>query len=108
VVSAARECIGLAHALPRSVLEGEVESREVERPASLSAIEFLRRPEVFEVLVVGENLYRVLRAFEIVSPLLECSDDRKHLQIMNLVIPFDFAQAFGQERDRVPLVILPR
>jgi hypothetical protein len=91
MVSTARERVWFAHALSWTMLEGEVESREVEGPASLSAIEFLCRPEVLEVLVVSENLYWVLRAFEVVPPLFECSNDRKHLQIVNLVVALDFA-----------------
>jgi hypothetical protein len=70
MVGASQKGIGLAHALSWLMVEGEVESRKIQRPSRLSPVEFLRDVKVLEVLVVGEDLYEVLCTLEIVSPLL--------------------------------------
>jgi hypothetical protein len=70
MVSTSRKGVRLAHALSWTMVEGEVESRKIQRPLRLSPVEFLCDVKVLEVLVVSEDLYGVLRTLEIVSPLL--------------------------------------
>ena len=108
MISTARECIRLAQATARAVVEGEVKAGEVERPASLSPIELLSGAEVFEILMVRPNLYRVTSPFEIVTPFLESSNDGKHLSVMDLVIVLYRIQSLGEKGNRMPFSIFRR
>jgi hypothetical protein len=69
-------------------------------------IELLGHPEVFQVLVVGSDFNRVSHAFKVVLPLLQISDDNKHLNIMDLVVALDRIQRFRQECDGVPCIVI--
>jgi hypothetical protein len=55
--------------------------------------------------VVHPDLNRVLHAFEEVLPLLEGSDDHKHLLFMDHVVLLDIIQALGVEGNGAPLSI---
>jgi hypothetical protein len=106
VVSTLRQGIRLAHALPWSMVEGEIKARQVQGPSCLSPVELLSHAKVLQVLVVSEDLDGMLGAFKVVSPLLKGPDDGKHLCVMDLVVPFNLVKALGQERDWMPFVIL--
>src|ERR1700675_3447477 len=108
VVRAAGEGVRLAHAPSWLVVEGEVEARQIEGPSGLAAVEFLGGPEVLEVLMVCPDLKRLARAFQVVSPLFQRSDDRQHFHVMDLVVAFDRGQAFGLESNRVILSVFSR
>src|SRR6202795_1124366 len=108
VVCAAGEGIGFAHAPSWLVMEGEIEAGQVEGPSGLAAVELLGSPEVFEILMVRPDLKRLARAFQVVSPLFQRSDDRQHFHIMDLVVAFDRGQAFGLESNRMVLSVLGR
>src|SRR6202795_3609464 len=108
VVCAAGEGVRLAHAPSWLVVEGEVEVGQVERLSGLAAVEFLGGPEVLEVLMVRPDLKRLARAFQVVSPLFQRSDDRQHFHVMDLVVAFDRGQAFGLESNRMVLSVLGR
>ena len=43
-------------------------------------------------------------ALEIVPPLLQCTDDRQHLLVMDFVVPLNHTEAFGEEGDQMPLL----
>jgi hypothetical protein len=49
-------------------------------------IELLSDAKIFEILVVCPDLYRVASSFKVMSPLLESSNDGKHLGIMYLIV----------------------
>src|SRR6202795_2556587 len=108
VVCAAGEGVRLAHALSWLVVEGEVEVGQVERPSGLAAVELLGGPEVLEVLMVCPDLEGLARAFQVVSPLFQRSDDRQHFHVMDLIVAFDWGQAFGLESNRMVLSVLGR
>src|ERR1700675_2580254 len=97
VVCAAGEGVRLAHAPSWLVVEGEVEAGQVERPSGLAAVEFLGGPEVLEVLMVRPDLKWLARAFQVVSPLFQGSDDREHFHVMDLVVAFDRGQALDRK-----------
>jgi hypothetical protein len=42
------------------------------------------------------------------SPLLESSDDGKHLGIVDLIVSLDQIESFRQEGDRVPGIVIAR
>src|SRR6202795_3266457 len=108
VVCTAGEGIGLAHAPSWLVVEGEVEAGQVEGPSGLAAVELLGGLEVLEVLMVRPDLKRLARAFQVVSPLFQRSDDRQHFHVMDLVVAFDRGQAFGLESNRMVLSVRGR
>src|SRR3981189_544916 len=95
VVSSTREGVGLAHAGPRLVLQCEVEAGEIERPSSLPAIELLRDSEVFEVLVVCEDLNWMAGPFKVVAPFFETSNYGQHLDVVDLIVAFDRTERLG-------------
>ena len=68
VVGATREGIRSAKVFSRDVGKAEIKLREVEEPASLMTVEFLRLPEVCEIFVVCEYLDQGRGSEEIVSP----------------------------------------
>jgi len=87
------------------VVECEVEAGEVERPSGLPPIQLLSCHEVLQVLVVHPDLALMFRALDKVLPLLEGSDDRQHLLVVDLIVPLDGGQGLGEERDWVPLFV---
>jgi hypothetical protein len=50
------------------------------------SIELLSDLEIFEILVVSPDLYRVPSSFKVMSPLFKPSDDGEHLSVMDLII----------------------
>jgi len=90
------------------VVEREVEAGEVERPSGLPLVQLLGHHEVLQVLVICPDLALVFCAFDEVPPLLESSDDRQHLFVMDLVVPLDGGEGLGEESDWVPLFVFRR
>ena len=68
--SALRDSVGLSHRFPWFMVEQEIEAREVEGPAGLSAVQLFGGHEVFQVLVIGPDLTLMFRTFDEVSPFL--------------------------------------
>ena len=56
MVGSSAQCVRLPHGFPRSVVHFKVKSGEGEGPASLTAVQFLCRHEVFQVLVICPDL----------------------------------------------------
>src|SRR3981189_3922945 len=108
MIGSTQEGIRLAHAGSWLVLQREVEAGEVERPSHLSAVELLCNSKIFKVLVVGEDLNRMMRPLEVVVPFLETSNYRQHFHVVDLIVAFDWTERLGQERHWVPLAILAR
>jgi len=71
----------------------------------LPPVQLLGRHEVLQVLVVRPDLALMFCALDKVSPLLEGSDDRQHLLVVDLIVPLDGGQRFGEEGDWVPLFV---
>jgi hypothetical protein len=72
------------------------------------SIELLSDSKILKVLVVRPDLYRVASSFKVMSPLLESSDDGKHLGIVDLVVSLDQIESFGQEGNQVPGIVIVR
>lgn len=53
------------------MMEHEVETHEVEGPASLLMVELVGFPEVGEVFVISEDFEVVLGAFKVVVPFFQ-------------------------------------
>jgi len=70
-------------------MEREVKAGEVERPSGLPLIQLLGRHEVLQVLVICPDLALVFSTFNEVLPLLESSDDRQHLLVVDLIVPLN-------------------
>ena len=90
------------------MVEREVKVGEVERPSSLPLVQLLGCYEVLQVFVVRPDLALMFRTFDEVSPLLESSDDRQHLLVVDLIVPLNGGERLGEEGDWVPLSILRR
>ena len=67
----------------------EVESREVLGPSGLTPSEHLGRREVFEALVVGDDVDRRGSAFELVSPDFEGLEYSQELLVVRIVVEFN-------------------
>src|ERR1700759_95726 len=87
------------------MLQCEIKTSEINRPASLSAIEITRRHEVLQVLVVSTNVDRVIRTFEEMTPFFKCANNSEHFLVVNLVIPFYRAQSTRVKSNWMPLII---
>ena len=97
--------IRLERFLAWSMVEGEVESGQKERPPSLPPVEFLGSHKIFQVFVICPNLESVLSPFQVVSPLFKGSNDGQHLLVMHIIVSFYFTQAFGQKGNWMPFAI---
>jgi hypothetical protein len=64
--------------------------------------------KIFEILVVCPDLNEVASSFKVMSPLLESSNDGKHLGIVYLVVSLDRIECFRQEGNRVPGIVIAR
>ncbi|EJF55266.1 hypothetical protein DICSQDRAFT_74825, partial [Dichomitus squalens LYAD-421 SS1] len=64
------------------------------------------RPPVLEVLVVRLNLELGGETFEVVTPRLQGTDNREHLLVVDLVVPFSIVHGLGVVCDRVKLSII--
>ncbi len=86
-------------------MECEVEAGKVERPLGLPPVQLLGCHEVLQVLVVCPDLTLMFCALDKVPPLLEGSDNHQHLLVMDLIVPFDGGQGFGEESNWVPFFV---
>jgi hypothetical protein len=106
VIQTSGERVWFTHRAPRLAVKLEIKPGQIQRPPCLSPVEILRLPEILQVLVVGPDLDRMLRAFEEVPPFLEGSDDREHLLVVDLVVVLDQTQTLGVECDWMPLAVI--
>ena len=86
MVSLVEEGIWLAYHPSRLVVECEVKPGEVEEPSGLSSIMLLDCHKVLQVLVVHPDLIEVFCTFDKVPPLLQGSDDGKHVLVIVLIV----------------------
>ena len=75
------------------------------QPAHLSSIENTRLHEIFEILVVSEDLNWKLRSLEPVSPILKSLHDCESLLIWYSVVVFGRVHRFRHETDWVVSII---
>jgi len=108
MVGSAGECIRLTHRPSGFVMECEVEAGQVKGPLGLPPVQLLGRHEVLQVLMVRPDLALIFRALNEVPPLLEGSDDRQHLLVVDLIVLLDGGQGLGEEGNRVPLFFFRR
>jgi len=71
----------------------------------LATVEFLSYHEVLQVLVVYPDLYWVLGSFQEMPLLFQCTDDSKHLFVIDLIVLFHWRQGFAVEGHRVPFLL---
>ena len=69
------EGVRFSASFSRAVHDTKVETGEVFGPTGLAAVQELREHEVFEVLVVREDLDDVRGTFEFGAPFLEASNN---------------------------------
>lgn len=68
--------IGFSPELTRSEPDNHVEVAQIFRPSDLASRQHFRGREVFQVLVIGDDVDRKLRTFEVMSPLRKGVEDR--------------------------------
>jgi len=91
-----------------SMHEGVVESGKVEGPACLLAVQVLCSLEVCEIPVVIQDFNHVLSPLEHVPPFLQPTYDRQKFLIVDCVITFSQAKAFGHEPNGVPCPVITK
>jgi hypothetical protein len=89
------------------VLQGVVEVLEELDPAGLAARDFLRLPEVLEVLVIGADANRVLGTEEERATTPEAENNTKELFVVGVIIGFRREKTARVESNGVqPVLIL--
>ena len=106
MVRPVRKGVWFTHRPSRFVVEREVKAGEVERPSGLPPVQLLGCHEILQVFVICPDLALVFCAFDEVSPLLESSDNRQHLLVMDLIVPLDGGERLGEEGNQMPLSII--
>ena len=72
----------------RDVIEDEIVAGQKFSPTGLTMVQDFDRHEDFQVLVIRANSDRILRSFEVVTPVLEAFDNGEHFSVMDIVIAF--------------------
>ena len=89
-------------------MEYEVRVGEVERPLGLPLVQLLGHYKVLQVLVICPDLTLVFHTFNEVLPLLENSDNRQQLFVVDLIVQLNGREELGEESDWVPVFIFQR
>jgi len=63
VIDSPQQCVRFAHGTFGAVVKQKVEPSQIQGPAGLTTVKFLGCHEIFEVLVVGPDLYQMGRPF---------------------------------------------
>ena len=79
--------------------------RQQLQPAHLSSIENMRLCEIFEILVVSEDLNWKLCSLKPVSPILKSLHDCKSLLIWYSIVAFGWVHRFRHETNQVVSII---
>src|ERR1700721_3044820 len=106
MVSSTGEGIWLTHTTPWSMVEREVETGKVQRPPSLATVELLGCAEILQVLVVRPDFDGLACPLQVMPPLLEGTNDGKHLGVVNLVVPLDLVETLGLEGNGMPFPVV--
>ena len=67
----------------------QVEVSEIKQPLGLTAVKVLGLMEVYQLLMVSEDLYGESGAMEVMSPGLQGMDDGKEFPVIDAIIVFD-------------------
>ena len=67
----------------------------------LTTVQDFRRHEDFKILVIGANADRILRSFEIVSPVLEAFDNGEHFAVVDVIVAFRRDALSGPKGNRM-------
>ena len=102
VIWAVRKGIGGAKVFSWDVGKVKIKFREVKKPASLAAVEFLGLSEVGEVLMVSEYLDWGGGSKEIVSPGIQGSHDCEEFSVVNVIVVLGRAKHLGEIGTGVP------
>ena len=92
MVLMSREGIRLSHRVTRSMMQSEIEARQVERPPRLSSVQPLRGHEVLQISMICSDFELLRRSFKEVSPLVQGPNDSEHFLVMNFVVAFHGVQ----------------
>jgi hypothetical protein len=79
----------------------EIDTGKFLRPARLPAVEYFGCCEVLKVLVIGEYLDLMDRAFTVTSPVFERVHNCEKLIIVNLIVDFGCREFSWVEGNRV-------
>src|ERR1700730_17037468 len=104
-VPTSSQCIWFHSEPTRVESDHEIELGQELRPPGLTPGEQTDRGEVLEVLVVGNNVDRSFRTFEIVPPSGKCLKYSEEFLVVSVIIQFRDAQGAGMKGDRVDLAI---
>ena len=87
-VGSAGEGVGSSKKFAGNMDHFQVEVREVDKPARLTAVENLGLAEICKVFVVGEDLYREGGAVEIVSPGFQGANNGEKFSVIDIIVSF--------------------
>ena len=104
-VPASSEGIRLGSEASGSEMNNEVELGEELRPAGLPPSQELGGYEVFQVLVVGDDVNRSCGAFKIVAPGPKSLMDSEELLVMGVIVELRSGQSPGIVGDRPDLLV---
>jgi hypothetical protein len=79
---------------------------EVFGPPDLATCQGFRRREVFQILVVRDNVDRKGRSLEIVTPLSKSVEYRQEFFVVRVVVEFRGPECPGPERNRVDVTVV--
>src|SRR3984893_3773435 len=99
------QCIGFHSEPTGAELDHEIELGQELQPPGLMPGEQTDCGEVLEVLMVGNDIDRSFRTFEIVPPSSKCLKYSKEFLVMSVIIQFGDAQGAGMKGDRVDFTV---
>ena len=90
----------------RAKVYDQIELIEVFGPPYLLTSEKLSHQEILEVFVISKYFNWVWGAFEVVAPLLECSEDSQKLFVVGVIVLFSRRKGVGVKSNRVYFTIV--
>jgi hypothetical protein len=107
-VPTSSERVGFRSKFSGSESDHHVELREVFGPSNLAMGQELRRHEIFQALVVGNNVDRRSRTFKVMSPYVEGLKDREEFLVVDVVVEFRSRECPGVKSDRMYFSVVQR
>ena len=95
--------VGLGAKLAGVEVNDKVELAEVLGPSSLSAVEELGRCEIFEVLVIGDDVNRRRGTFKVVTPNAESFEDCVEFFVVDVIVELGRIELARMESHRMDL-----
>ena len=75
------------------------------RPPCLLSHEKLHCSEVFQILVISDNIDQGCRSLKVVSPVLECFLNCQQLFVMNIIVQLSTGKGSGVESDGMKFAV---